>query len=236
MARIRANTDRLAVEREETTRRALEQATKEEIGAARRVYGGVHQPRWFEGREADVQRRFGAALVTAHAMAGVDPVARVAQEHLLREARARYSDADAWIQAAVLGYTEAMAELRDRDEAQGRADRAEESTASVSSGPGGEDAHLSASPVEEVGLRAWADRGAGSPAQVSGESGRGGDTRVMFEQQAAGAQARAERDDEHSLDDLDRALDEWSREVGDRARGDDLERRAHQVGDEAVVE
>ena len=49
VARIRANTDRLQVEREATTRKALEQAKNDEIGAARRVYGGVHEPRWFEG-------------------------------------------------------------------------------------------------------------------------------------------------------------------------------------------
>ncbi|SDB93278.1 hypothetical protein GA0111570_109131 [Raineyella antarctica] len=210
VARIRANTDRLQVEREATTRKALEQATREEIGAARRVYGGVHEPTWFNGKEADVQRRFGAALVTAHAMAGVDPVARVAQEHLVREARARYADADGWMQAAVLGYTEAMAELRDRDGEQARADRAENAA----------DALVASDDPDRgrEGLEPQSDVASGAEVTARRE------------------EAVADRADGRSLDDLDRALDEWSRQLGDRELGDDLSERAHQVGDEAVVQ
>lgn len=129
-------------------------------------------------------------MVTAQGMAGVDPVARVAQEHRLREARARYADADGWMQAAVLGHTESMAELADRDEVQGRADRAEE---------GADAAAVAAVDEPERAHDTLVMEG-------------------VFEDKAAGEEALADRKDGRSLDDLDRELDELSRELWDRDR------------------
>lgn len=226
VARIRANQARLEAERDESARRSLEQATREEIGAARRVYGGVHDPRWFNGEPADVQRRFGAALVTAHGMAGVDPVARVAEQHLLREARARYTDADAWMQAAVLGYTEAMAEQADRDEEQARADRAA-ATMEQPDDPerAGEALVMNLSEDDLAAFDRGADRAGGEVKP-----------RLTSDPQVRRAETLAEGHDAHGLDDIDRALDEWSRELGDRNRGADLENRAHEAGARSTQE
>lgn len=226
VARIRANQARLAAERDDSARRAMEQATKEEIGAARRVYGGVHDPRWFTGGPADVQRRFGAALVMAHGMAGVDPVARVAEAHLLREARARYADAEGWMQAAVLGYTEAMAEQADREAEQARADHA---AATMEQPDDPERIHEAlVMNLSEDDLAAF-DRGAD---RVGAEVKPG----LTSDPQVRRAETLADRHEGHGLDDLDRALDEWSRELGDRHLGADLEDRAHEAGAQTMQE
>ena len=140
------------------------------------------------GEPEDVQRRFGAALVTAHAMREVDPVARVTQDHLLREARARYTDADAWMQAAVLGYIEAMAELRDRDEGQATADRDEDTA----------DALEASHDPDRVGEGALAG---GEGREPQSDVGSGAEVTAGREE------ALADRQDGRSVDDLERALD-----------------------------
>lgn len=224
-ARVRANQDRLSAEQEATTRRALEQAHKEEVQAARAVYGGVHQTSWFAGEEADVQRRFGAALVTAHAMAGVDPVARVAEAHLLREARARYADAEGWMAAAVAGYTEAMAELRDRDRVQADADRAETATAGLE-GP--------ARVPETLVLEDQPGRVEPPADREEVEVKR--DLGSATEETTGQDQALTDQAGGRSVDELDRALDAWSRELGDRGEAEDLTDRAHRVHEEEDVE
>lgn len=224
-ARIRANTDRLAAEQEATTRRALEQARSEEVQAARAVYGGVHQTSWFAGDEAEVQRRFGAALVTAHAMAGVDPVARVAEAHLLREARARYADAEGWMAAAVAGHTEAMRELADRDRVQADADRAEAATAAADGPERVPEALVLEG--EPGGVEAPADRDGGEVER---------DLASAAEEASGRDRALADRGEGRAVDELDRALDAWSRELGDHGRADDLTTDAHQVHEEEDVE